>query len=125
MTIAAKCVAITILLAAMSQALAAPMALDCATAKVTISDHESIRAEQELHFSVDDAAKAIAFSYGTRLRVLRFDSSAISAEHDDMRYEFDRVTGGLTYAGSTTVGNTTVTAVGSGECELAHHKAPN
>ena len=117
MTVATTCAAIPIALAVTSQALAALAPLDCSTTKVVITNGESSRAEQELHFYVDDSAKTISFSDGTRLRVIRFDNAAISAEHDDIRYELNRVDNTLTYAGSTTVGNATVITVGSGQCD--------
>jgi hypothetical protein len=116
-----KCAAILIALATTtSQAFAVVTPLDCATTKVVITDGRLSRAKQEIQFYVDDSAKTIAFADGTRLRVIRFDKAAISAEHDDMRYEFNRVDDTLTYAGSKTVGNATVViTVGSGQCRIA------
>jgi hypothetical protein len=72
-----------------------------------------------MSFWIDDAAKTFAFTDGRRLRVTRFDKSWISANSDD---EFNRGDGTLTYAGSTTEGNTTTTIVGSGRCEDATQK---
>lgn len=118
-----KSATIPIVFAATTQALAALILVDCPTTKVIITNGKSSRAEQELHFYVDDFAKTIAFSDGTLLRVVRFDNSAISAEHDDTRYEINRVDGTVTYAGSTTVGNTTVITVGSGQCRTAANKS--
>jgi hypothetical protein len=115
MTIATKFAAITLALSATSQALAAVASLDCSTTKVVITNGKSTRAVQELHFKVDDSTKTITFADGTPLRVIRFDDAEISAEHDDMRYATNRIDGTLTYAGST-VGNTTVITVGSGQC---------
>jgi hypothetical protein len=123
MTAATKCAAIPIALAATWQVLAASAPLDCSTTKVVITDGKSSRGKQELRFYVDDSAKTIAFSNGTRLCVIRFENSAISAEYDDMRYEINRVDGALTYAGSKTVGNTTVITVGSGQCRIATDKS--
>jgi hypothetical protein len=122
--IATKCAAVLIALATTtSQAFAVVTPLDCSTTKVVIRDGKSSRAQQEIHFYVDDSAKTIAFADGTRLRVIRFDKAAISAEHDDTRYEFNRVDNSLTFAGSTTVGNTTVITVGSGKCRTAADKS--
>lgn len=122
--IATKCAAILIALATTaSQAFAVVTPLDCATTRVIIADGKSSGAKQEIYFYVDDSAKTIAFADGTRLRVIRFDKAAISAEHDDMRYEFNRVDNTLTYAGSKTVGNITVITVGSGQCGIATDKS--
>jgi hypothetical protein len=92
--------------------------VDCPTTKAIITNGKSSRAEHELHFYVDDSAKTIAFSDGTRLRVIRFDNSAISAAHDDMQYEINWVDGTVTYAGSKTVGKTS-----SGQCKTAANKS--
>jgi hypothetical protein len=120
---AMKCAAIPIVFAATAQALAALIVLDCSTTEVIITNGKpSRRAEQELHFNVDDSTKTIAFVDGTRLRVIRFDAAAISAEQDDMRYEINRVDGTLTYAGSTITGDSTVITVGSGQCRVAPKK---
>jgi hypothetical protein len=124
--IATKCAAILIALATTtSQAFAVVTPLDCSTTRVVITDGKSSRAQQEIHFYVDDTAKTIAFADGTRLRVIRFDKAAIGAEHDDMRYELNRVDNTLTYAGSKTLGNITVITVGSGQCRIAVDKSGN
>jgi hypothetical protein len=125
MMVATKCATILIALATTitSQGLAVVSPLDCSTTKVVITDGKSSRAQQEIHFYLDDFAKTIAFADGTRLRVIRLDKAAISAEHDDMRYEFNRVDNTLTYAGSKTVGNITVITVGSGQCRIAADKS--
>jgi hypothetical protein len=124
MMVATKCATILIALATItSQALAVVSPLDCSTTKVVMTDGKSSRAQQEIHFYVDDFAKTIAFADGTRLRVIRFDKVAISAEHDDMRYELNRVDNSLTYAGSKTVGSVTVITVGSGQCRIAADKS--
>jgi len=70
-------------------------------------------------FFIDDGAKTVTFSDGRRLRVARFDKSWISANSEDVQYEFNRTDGTLTYAGSTTKDNVTTTIVGSGRCEKA------
>jgi hypothetical protein len=59
------------------------------------------------------------FADGARLRVTRFDQSWISGYRDDIRYEFSRSDGALTFAGSTTEGAATTTVVGSGNCKSA------
>lgn len=94
----------------------------CATTKVVITSapgrDSSVRLEEYFTFWIDNAAKTVALSDGTQLQVTRFDPSWISAHHGDMEYEFNRADGTLTFAGSTTEGNTTTTHVGSGRCEL-------
>lgn len=93
----------------------------CATTKVVITSapgrESTLRLEEHLTFWIDDAAKTVALSDGTRLQVTRFDPSWINAHHGDMEYEFNRADGTLTFAGSTTEGNATTTTVGSGRCE--------
>jgi len=94
----------------------------CATIKVVITSaagrESSVRLEEHLTFWIDDAAKSVALSDGTRLQVTRFGPSWISAHHGDMEYEFNRTEGTLTFAGSTTEGNATTTVLGSGRCEI-------
>ena len=99
---------------------------NCVIRKVIITDKAErdrpVRVEERMSFWIDDAAKTFAFSDGRLLRVTRFDKSWISANSDDTQYEFNRGDGTLTYAGSTTEGNTTMTIVGSGHCEDATPK---
>ena len=56
--------------------------LDCLTKKVSTED--------KLGFWIDEAAKTIMFADGTPLIVHRFDDHWISADRDEMAYEFDR-----------------------------------
>ena len=106
---------------ALPQPVLARNQLHCVTTKVTITNApgrgESTRIEEHLNFLIDDAEKTFAFSDGRRLRVVRFDNFWISADGDDIRYEFNRSDGTLTDAGSTTEVNATTTIVGSGRCE--------
>jgi len=76
----------------------------------------SSRSEENLSFVVDDAAKTLTFADGGSLAVTRLDRNWISANHDDIFYEFDRQGGTLSYASSTTKNNITSTIVGSGRC---------
>jgi hypothetical protein len=78
----------------------------------------SVQVEEAITFLIDDVAKTVTFSDGRRLRVARFDKSWISANGEDVQYEFNRADGTLTYAGSTTKENVTTTIVGSGRCEM-------
>ncbi len=99
---------------------------DCVTTKVTIGsapgEDRLVRTEEHLDFFIDDAAKAVAFRDGRQLRVKRFDDSWISADRDDIQYEFDRSDGALTYAGSIVQDSAATTIVGSGHCKP--HGAP-
>ena len=79
----------------------------------------SVQVKEHMTFWIDDAAKTFIFSDGRRLRVTRFDKSWISANSEDIQYEFNRADGSLTYAGSTTKDNVTTTIVGSGLCAEA------
>jgi hypothetical protein len=79
----------------------------------------SVQVEEPITFLIDDVAKTVTFSDGRRLRVSRFDKSWISANSEDVQYEFNRADGTLTYAGSTTKENVTTTIVGSGRCKNA------
>ncbi|MGO9397773.1 MAG: hypothetical protein ACLP19_08015 [Xanthobacteraceae bacterium] len=107
----------------LAQPVQARTPFNCVISKVTITDKaerdKPVRVEEHMSFWIDDAAKTFAFSDGRRLRVTRFDKSWISANSDDTQYEFNRGDGTLTYAGSTTEGNTTTTIVASGRCEKA------
>ena len=113
--------AIVMIALALPQPVLARNEFHCVTTKVTLTNaagrDESTRIEEHLNFLIDDAETTLAFSDGRRLRVVRFDHSWISADRDDIRYEFNRSDGTLTYAGSTTEGNATTTIVGSGRCE--------
>ena len=80
---------------------------------------ELVRAEEHISFLIDDANKTFTFADGRRLQITRFDKSWISANSEDIQYEFNRADSTLTYAGSTTKGNVTTTIIGSGRCEDA------
>jgi hypothetical protein len=96
---------------------------DCAITKVVITNtpesNTSVRLKEQLIFWIDDGDKSLMFADGTRLRITRFDPSWISGYRDDIRYEFNRSDGALTFAGSTTKGAVTTTVVGSGNCKSA------
>jgi len=80
---------------------------------------DTVHVEDHMTFLIDDAAKTVTFSDGRPLRIARFDRSWISANSEDVQYEFNRADGTLTYAGSTTKDNVTTTIIGSGRCENA------
>ena len=76
----------------------------------------SSRSEENLSFVIDDTANTVAFADGEFLAVTRFDGNWISANRDDIIYEFDRQSGTLSYASSTTKNDITSIIVGSGRC---------
>jgi hypothetical protein len=94
---------------------------NCLTTKVIMTDRAghrgSVQVEELIIFLIDDAAKTVTFSDGRRLRVARFDKSWISANSEDVQYEYNRADSTLSYAGSTTKDNVTTTIVGSGRCK--------
>ena len=96
---------------------------DCAITKVVITNtpesSTSVRLKVQLNFWIDDADKSLTFADGARLRVIRFDPSWISGYRDDIRYEFNRIDGTLTFAGSRSEGTATTTVLGSGNCKNA------
>lgn len=116
-------VIIVIALAILSEPTRARTRLDCVTTKVIITASagrdETVRAKEHVSFLIDDAAKTFTFADGRQLQVTRFDKSWISANSEDIQYEFNRGDGTLTYAGSTTEGGVTTTIIGSGRCEDA------
>jgi hypothetical protein len=96
---------------------------DCAITKVVITNTPesgtSVRLKVQLNFWIDDADKSLTFADGARLRVIRFDPSWIGGYRDDIRYEFNRSDGTLTFAGSTSEGTATTTVLGSANCKNA------
>ena len=71
----------------------------------------------QLNFWIDAADKSLTFADGARLRVIRFGPSWISGYRDDIRYEFNRSDGTLTFAGSTSEGTATTTVTGFGQLQ--------
>ena len=68
---------------------------------------------------IDEAAKKLMFSDNRPLTVTRIDKYWISANRDDIFYEFNRQDGTLTYASATTQDGVTTTIVGSGRCAIS------
>jgi hypothetical protein len=97
--------------------------LNCLARKVVITDapigSTSSSTEEHLGFWIDETAKTVMLVNGTPLIVHRFDDSWISADRDDLHYEFDRQNGNLMYASSTTKDGVATTTIGSGRCEIA------
>ena len=111
---------VAIMMVVVARPVLASTQLHCSTTQVVIisvsTGKTSSRSEQNLSFVIDDAAKTVIFADGEFLAVTRFDSNWISANHDDIFYEFDRQGGSLSYASSTTKNDVTSTIVGSGRC---------
>jgi hypothetical protein len=97
--------------------------LNCLTKKVVIVDaprgSTSSSIEENLGFWIDEAAKTLVLVDGTPLTVRRFDDRWISAARGDVSYEFDRPSGNLTYAGSTTKDGAATIIIGSGRCTIS------
>ena len=116
----AGCSVVAIMIVVVVRPVLASTHLHCSTTQVVIvsapTGKTSSRSEENLSFVIDDTAKTVAFADGGSLAVIRFDGNWISANHDDVLYEFDRQGGTLSYARSTTKNDTTSTIVGSGRC---------
>jgi hypothetical protein len=78
--------------------------LECSAKQVVIvyvpSGSTSSATEENVCFWIDEASKSILLDDGTPLAVRRFDNLWISADYADIRYEFDRQNGSVTYAGA-------------------------
>ena len=116
----AGCAVVAITIVVVVRPVLARAQLHCSTTQVVIvsasTRKTSSRSEENLSFVIDDAAKTVTFADGQSLAVTRFDSNWISANHDDILYEFDRQGGTLSYASSMTKNDVTSTIVGSGRC---------
>ena len=115
-----RCAVVAIMMVVVARPVLASTPLRCSTTQVVIisasTGKTSSRSDENLSFVIDDAAKTVTFADGESLAVTRFDSNWISANHDDIFYEFDRQGGSLSYASSTTKNDVTSTIVGSGRC---------
>jgi hypothetical protein len=115
-----RCAVVAIIIVVMVRPVLARSYLHCSTTQVVIisasTGETSSRSEENLSFVIDDAAKTLTFADGGSFAVTRLDRNWISANHDDIFYEFDRQGGTLSYASSTTKNNITSTIVGSGRC---------
>jgi hypothetical protein len=115
-----RCAVVAIIIVVMAGPVLARSYLHCSTTQVVIisasTGKTSSRSEENLSFVIDDAAKTLSFADGGSLAVTRLDRNWISANRDDIFYEFDRQGGTLSYASSTTKNNITSTIVGSGRC---------
>jgi hypothetical protein len=101
--------------------------LDCSAKQVVIvyapSGSTSSSTEENLRFLIDESSKTILLADGTPLTVRRFDNIWISADYADMRYEFDRQNGSVTYAGAAVRNGVSTVTVGSGRCKIANAPA--
>ena len=115
-----RCAVTTVMIAIVARPVLAGTYLHCATTRIVIvsapTGDTSSRSQESLNFLIDDAAKTLAFADGGSLAVTRFDKNWISANRDDIFYEFNRQDGTLSFASSTTKNNVTSTIVGSGRC---------
>jgi hypothetical protein len=116
------CVLLVTTLAALVRPALADSYLHCSTKEAVIisapNGETSSMRTVDLDFRIDDAAKTVRFLDNTALNVTRFERSRISAERDDVSYEFDRQGGTLNFAGSKNKdGGTSVIIIGSGQCE--------
>lgn len=115
-----RCAVVAIMTVVAARPVLAATYLHCSTTQVAIigasTGQTSSRSEENLSFVIDDAAKTVTFADGIPLAVTRLDSRWISANHDDIFYEFDRQGGTLSYASATTKNDVTSTIVGSGRC---------
>lgn len=123
MTRGTQCVVLMIALTAMAQPAQALSYLNCLTRKVVMisapSGDTSSTREDEIMFVIDEAAKTLTFSDNRPPTVTRFDKYWISANRDEVFYEFNRQDGSLTYASSTTQDGVTTTIVGAGQCAIS------
>ena len=94
---------------------------DCTITKNVIKNvpepGTSVQQKEQITFWIDDIEKSLVFADGARLHITRFDQSWISGDRGDIRYEFDRSDGTLSFAGTTSQGTATTTVLGSGNCE--------
>jgi hypothetical protein len=115
-----RCAVVAIMIVVMARPVLARTYLRCSTTQVVIisasTGETSSRSEENLSFVIDDAANTVTFADGGSLAITRLDRNWLSANHDDIFYEFDRQGGTLSYASSTTKNNVTPTIVGSGRC---------
>ena len=118
-----ECVVLMIALTAMVRSALALSYLNCSTRKVVMisapSGDTSSTREEEIMFVIDEAAKTLTFSDNRPLTVTRLGKSWLSANRDDVFYEFNRQDGSLTYASSTTQDGATTTIVGAGQCVIS------
>jgi hypothetical protein len=118
-----KCAVLTIALAALVQPVLASTYLNCSTRKVVLrsapSGDTSLATGESLGFWVDDEAKTLALPDNSPLTVTRLDRLWISANRDDIYYEFDRRGNTVTYASVITKDGVTTTIIGSGRCKAS------
>jgi hypothetical protein len=116
-----RCIVASLMIAGVARSVPAGAYLNCSTTRVVIvsaaTGDTSSRSDENLNFIIDDAAKTLTFADGGSLRVTRFDKTWISANRDDVFYEFNRQDGTLSFASATTKNNITSTIVGSGRCK--------
>jgi hypothetical protein len=117
-----KCAVLTIALAALAQPVFARTYLNCSARKVVLrsapsGDTASSTAEN-LGFWIDDEARTLTLPDNSPLIVTRLNRLWISANRDDVYFEFDRKGNTVSYASATTKDGVTTTIIGSGRCEV-------
>jgi hypothetical protein len=97
--------------------------LSCSTRKVVMMSaprgDTSSTSEEEVVFALDQAAKTPTFLDNRPLTITRLSKSWISANRNEVFYEFNCQDGNLTYASSTAQDGVTTTIVGSGQCAIS------
>jgi len=116
-----RCIVAALMIGGVARPVPAGAYLHCSTTRIVIvsaaTGERSSRSEENLSFVIDDAARTLAFVDGGSLTVTRFDKTWISANRDDIFYEFNRQDGTLSFASATTKNNIASTIVGSGRCK--------
>ena len=75
------------------------------------------RRKVDFTFLINEAARIIMLG-DAPLIINRFDRDWITAQHEQVIYDFDRQNHALNYAGSRASGATVTTIVGSGSCAV-------
>lgn len=119
-TVVTRCVLVTFALGALAQPALARTFLYCSAQVVitrTSAGDSSSRSEIDLRLVIDDDAKTLSFADGRVLAITRLDGHWISANSDDVFYEYDRQGRTLSYASATKKNSVTTTIGGSGRCD--------
>src|SRR5208283_407566 len=108
-----RCMVATLMIAVVARPVPARAYLHCSTTRVVIvsaaTGDTSSRSDENLNFVIDDAAKTLTFADERSLTITRFDKIWISANRDDIFYEFNRQDGTLSFASATTKNTITST----------------
>lgn len=106
---------------ATSEPAAADFDLRCSTNEVVMTSgprgEATKRRKVDFTFRINEAARIIMLG-DAPLIINRFDRDWITAQHEQVIYDFDRQNHALNYAGSRASGATVITIVGSGSCAV-------